>query len=152
MQVGTSCTSTVSRGTDYTFTWLRRVEWSSSLFAVRAGVLWRCRHPGISPLSRYGIQLSLVLPSVLPAKSLQTSCGLHRFEPVVGAVSPPSWAMLLTRQGISLGPYPRVCAEMHIALWAKQRVPFTLLLHVAMQTGLYLHRRSAFVRCLACSL
>ena len=25
--------------------------------------------------------------------------------------------------------------------WAKQRVPFTLLLHVAMQMGLYLHRR-----------
>ena len=60
-------------------------------------------HPGISPLSRYGIQLALVLPSVLPVTSLhETSCGLHRFEPVAGAVLPPSWAMSLTRQGISL--------------------------------------------------
>jgi hypothetical protein len=100
-------------------------------------------HPGISPLSRYGIQLALVLPSVLPVMSLQTSCGLHRFEPVVGAVLPPSWAMLLTRQGISLAPYLRVRAEMHYLTWAKQRVPFTLLLHVAMQMGLYLHRRAA---------
>ena len=32
----------------------------------------------------------------------QTSLGFHRFEPVIGAVSPLSWAMLLTRQGISL--------------------------------------------------
>jgi hypothetical protein len=33
---------------------------------------------------------------------LQTSCGLHRFEPVVGIVSPLPRAMSLTRQGISL--------------------------------------------------
>jgi len=63
-------------------------------------------HPGISPLSRYGIQLALVLPSVLPVTSLhETSCGLHRFEPVAGAVLPPSWAMSLTRQGISLNVF-----------------------------------------------
>jgi hypothetical protein len=100
-------------------------------------------HPGISPLSRYGIQLALVLPSVLPVMSLQTSCGLHRFEPVAGAVLPPSWAMSLTRQGISLGPYPSCLCRNAFHTWAKQRVPFTLLLHVAMQMGLYLHRRSA---------
>src|SRR5436190_5466645 len=42
------------------------------------------RHPGISPLSRYGDPKSLrILPSVLPVTSLQeTSCGFHRFEPV----------------------------------------------------------------------
>ena len=33
----------------------------------------------------------------------QTSLGFHRFEPVIGIVSPLPWAMLLTRQGISLG-------------------------------------------------
>ena len=72
-------------------------------------------HPGISPLSRYGIQLALVLPSVLPVTSLhETSCGLHRFEPVAGAVLPPSWAMSLTRQGISLGP----CLRDYIT-WAR---------------------------------
>src|SRR5580692_9705032 len=32
----------------------------------------------------------------------QASLGFHRFEPVIGIVSPLSWAMLLTRQGISL--------------------------------------------------
>ena len=32
----------------------------------------------------------------------QTSLGFHRFEPVIGIVSPLPWAMLLTRQGISL--------------------------------------------------
>ena len=53
--------------------------------------------------------------------------------------------MLLTRQGISLAPYLRVRAEMHYLTWAKQRVPFTLLLHVAMQMGLYLHRRDVGV-------
>jgi hypothetical protein len=68
-------------------------------------------HPGISPLSRYGIQLALVLPSVLPVMSLQTSCGLHRFEPVIGTVSPPPWAMLLTRQGISLRSVNFTCAK-----------------------------------------
>ena len=33
----------------------------------------------------------------------QTSLGFHRFEPVIGIVSPLPRAMLLTRQGISLG-------------------------------------------------
>ena len=32
----------------------------------------------------------------------QTSLGFHRFEPVIGIVSPLPWAILLTRQGISL--------------------------------------------------
>ena len=57
---------------------------------------------GSHPRVVTGSQLALVLPSVLPVMSLQTSCGLHRFEPVAGAVLPPSWAMSLTRQGISL--------------------------------------------------
>jgi hypothetical protein len=68
-------------------------------------------HPGISPLSRYGIQLALVLPSVLPVMSLQTSCGLHRFEPVrwngvataLGNVTYP------TRNFATLGPF--ICYE-----------------------------------------
>jgi hypothetical protein len=32
----------------------------------------------------------------------RTSLGFHRFEPVIEVVSPLPWAMLLTRQGISL--------------------------------------------------
>jgi hypothetical protein len=67
-----------------------------------------------------------------------------------GTVLPPPRAMSLTRQGISLASYLRDRAEMHYLTWAKQRVPFTLPLHVAMQTGLYLHRGES--RCLASSL
>ena len=44
---------------------------------------------------------SLTLGIALDALA-QTSLGFHRFEPVIGIVSPLSWAMLLTRQGISL--------------------------------------------------
>src|ERR1700688_3106811 len=66
-------------------------------------------HPGIStPESLRGneaapMRLPRILPSVLPFDALaQTSLGFHRFEPVIGIVSPLPWAMLLTRQGISL--------------------------------------------------
>ena len=44
---------------------------------------------------------SLTLGIALDALA-QTSLGFHRFEPVIGIVSPLPWAMLLTRQGISL--------------------------------------------------
>jgi hypothetical protein len=96
---------------------------------------------GLSTLeSLRGFELLRILPSVLPVTSLhETSCGFHRFEPVVGTMLPLSRAMLLTRQGISLASYLRDRAEMHYLTRAKQRVPFTLLLHVAMQMGLYLH-------------
>ena len=59
---------------------------------------------GLSTLeSLRGSELLRILPSVLPVTSLhETSCGLHRFEPVDGTVLPPPRAMLLTRQGISL--------------------------------------------------
>src|SRR5437773_12208609 len=59
---------------------------------------------GLSTLeSLRGFELLRILPSVLPVTSLhETSCGLHRFEPVDGTVLPPPRAMLLTRQGISL--------------------------------------------------
>ena len=145
MQVGTSCTSTVSRGTDYTFTWLRRVESSSSLFAVRAGVLWLGKPSrDLTPESLRGSESLRILPSVLPVTSLhETSCGFHRFEPVKwnGVATAPGNVTYPTRN------FARSClrdrAEMHYLTWAKQRVPFTLLLHVAMQMGLYLHRRSA---------
>ena len=73
-------------------------------FAVRAGVLWlRLPSRDLTPESLRGSESLRILPSVLPVTSLhETSFGLHRFEPVVGAVLPPSWAMSLTRQGISL--------------------------------------------------
>ena len=110
---------------------------------IRAGVLWNLSISiqGLSTLeSLRGSESLRILPSVLPATSLHdTSCGFHRFEPVVGTMLPPSRAMLLTRQGISLGRIFRDRAECnHLG---EQRVPFTLLLHVAMQMGLYLHRR-----------
>src|SRR6266404_4980377 len=95
--------------------------WSHRFISVRAGVLWTSclDHLRISSL-----------------KSLR----FHRFEPVIGIVSPLPWAMLLTRQGISLcscksTTYDRFTSSMLCIL----------LLHVAMQMGLYLHRRvSAF--------
>jgi hypothetical protein len=68
-----------------------------------------CSHPGVSnPESLRGNDVSptrapRVLPSVLPFDApVQASLGFHRFEPVIGIVSPLPWAMLLTRQGISL--------------------------------------------------
>src|SRR6267154_4692525 len=80
--------------------------WSHRFFEVRAGVLWTSHldHPGVShPESLRGNELPRILPSVLPFDALaQTSLGFHRFEPVIGIVSPLPWAMLLTRQGISL--------------------------------------------------
>jgi len=58
---------------------------------------------GSQPLSRYGETSCLEsYPRYCPSTYLRTSLGFHRFEPVVGTVLPPSRAMLLTRQGISL--------------------------------------------------
>ena len=84
--------------------------WSHRFFEVRAGVLWTSflDHPGIStPESLRGNEAArarasnLTLGIALDAP-VQTSLGFHRFEPVIGIVSPLPWAMLLTRQGISL--------------------------------------------------
>jgi hypothetical protein len=113
--------------------------------AVRAGVLWLGKPSrDLTPESLRGSESLRILPSVLPVTSLhETSFGFHRFEPVVGTMSPLSRAMLLTRQGISLGPYSVFVQKCTSHNGAKQRVPFTLLLHVAMQMGLYLHQRSA---------
>src|SRR5260370_3211889 len=119
--------------------------WCDRFFEVRAGVLWTSYldHPGIStPESLRGneaarVRLSRILPSVLPFDALaQTSLGFHRFEPVIGIVSPLPWAMLLTRQGISLcscksTTYDRFTSSMLCIL----------LLHVAMPMELYRHRR-----------
>jgi hypothetical protein len=72
-------------------------------FAVRAGVLWLgLPSRDLTPESLrdptcVGLTLGITRDVLHGA-----SCGLHRFEPVAGAVLPPSWAMLLTRQGISL--------------------------------------------------
>src|SRR5207249_2265592 len=65
-------------------TLFRRVESSSSLFAVRAGVLWlRLPSRDLTPESLRGSESLRILPSVLPVTSLhETSCGFHRFEPV----------------------------------------------------------------------
>jgi hypothetical protein len=80
---------------------------------------------GLSTLeSLRGFELLRILPSVLPVTSLhETSCGFHRFEPVVETMLPLSRAMLLTRQGISLTSYLRDRAEMHYLTWAEQHVP-----------------------------
>ena len=50
---------------------------------------------GLSTLeSLRGSESPRILPSVLPVTSLhETSCGFHRFEPVIGTMSPLSWAM-----------------------------------------------------------
>ena len=53
-------------------------------------------------MTHIALTWSLTLGIALDARA-QTSLGFHRFEPVIGIVSPLSWAMLLTRQGISLG-------------------------------------------------
>jgi hypothetical protein len=80
-----------------------------------------------------------ILPSVLPFDApVQASLGFHRFEPVIGIVSPLPWAMLLTRQGISL---IHVVDSLDIFIRINGGAflkAFTL--HVAMQIGLYLHR------------
>ena len=55
--------------------------------------------------SRYGdsnANSNLTLGITRDAPAYIASVGLHRFEPVNRAVSPPLRAMLLTRQGISL--------------------------------------------------
>ena len=52
----------------------------------------------------------------------QTSLGFHRFEPVIGIVSPLSWAMLLTRQGISLG---HVIDFVRVSLLTRNQGEFT---------------------------
>jgi hypothetical protein len=64
VQVGTSCTSTVSRGTDYTFTWSQRLEAvtaESSRLTARTirdqgrRVMRLAAHPeSLTSLSRYG--------------------------------------------------------------------------------------------------
>ena len=100
-------------------------------------------HLRISPLkslrgnqvTRNAFAWSLTLGIALDALA-QTSLGFHRFEPVIGIVSPLPWAILLTRQGISLG-HVIDFAEVFTSLEIKA---ILLTLHVAMQIGLYLHR------------
>ncbi len=76
-----------------------------------------CSHPGVShPESLRGNEVArafasnLTLGITLDALA-RTSLGFHRFEPVIGIVSPLPWAMLLTRQGISLRSVNPACAE-----------------------------------------
>ena len=71
-------------------------------------MLWLAAIQGSHTLSRYGetrrrawLASNLTLGIALDALA-QASLGFHRFEPVIGIVSPLPWAMLLTRQGISL--------------------------------------------------
>jgi hypothetical protein len=107
-------------------------------------VLWLSPSEGLTPQVVTGkrggaIALTSSLTLGIARDALaQTSLGFHRFEPVIGTVSPPPWAMLLTRQGISLihvidsfGVFIRINGEAVLKA-------FTL--HVAMQIGLYLHR------------
>ena len=110
MQVGTSWGSAVSRGIDYTFTWKQRLE------KVALGILpFADRQiPGPACYEAFRLHPGLSTPESLRGSSdddltlgitrdvLQTSGGLHRFEPVVWTGSLPPRAMSLTRQGISL--------------------------------------------------
>src|SRR5579863_7151010 len=88
-----------------------------------------------TPESLRGSESPRILPSVLPAIPCRYRVGSTDLSRLTGTVLPPSRAMLLTRQGISLGSF---LSEINHR--GEQRVPFTLLLHVAMQMGLYLHR------------
>ena len=106
--------------------------WTRYLDHLRISLLKSLRGNQAAPNA---LTRSLTLGIALDALA-QTSLGFHRFEPVVGIVSPLSWAMLLTRQGISLGhviDFVRVFYSLEIKA-------ILLALHVAMQIGLYLHR------------
>jgi hypothetical protein len=101
-------------------------------------------HPGIShPESLRGNGGAPIRPSNLTLgialdALAQTSLGFHRFEPVIGIVSPLPWAMLLTRQGISLSKL-LICLLFLFKSVVKMFLNiFTL--YVATQNGLYLHQ------------
>src|SRR3974390_1163071 len=102
---------------------------------------------GLSTLeSLRGSELPRILPSVWPAIPCRYRVGSTDLSRLTRTVLPPSRAMSLTRQGISL-----------IDLFHMNRPYGTSgvflsrsLLHVAMQMGLYLHRGES--RCLASSL
>jgi hypothetical protein len=71
-------------------------------------VLWLSPSEGLIPQVVTGKRGCAVAPTssltlgIARDALAQTSLGFHRFEPVIGIVSPLPWAMLLTRQGISL--------------------------------------------------
>jgi len=96
----------------------------------------------LNPWVVTGFQPLLDLPSVLPVTSLQTSCGLHRFEPVIERCRHRPGQCYLPDKEFRLG-LTFVFVQKCTLTGVKQRVPFTLLLHVAMQMGLYLHQRCA---------
>jgi hypothetical protein len=108
------------------------VLWTSCLDHLRISTLKSLRG---NETAR--VRLPRILPSVLPSTHLYTrrwgSTDLSRLS---GTVLPPSRAMLLTRQGISLGhviDFVEVFHSLEIKV-------ILLTLHVAMQIGLYLHR------------
>jgi hypothetical protein len=105
---------------------------------------------GSQPLSRYGDQSLDLTLGITRDVLQQPSLGLHRFEPVVwnDVATVPGNVTYPTRN-FALALLPRLCRNAALPR-SERRVPFTLLLHVAMQMGLYLHRRER--RCLACSL
>ena len=72
--------------------------WTSYLDHLRFSHLKSLRGNEAAPNA---LASNLTLGIALDALA-QTSLGFHRFEPVIGIVSPLPWAMLLTRQGISL--------------------------------------------------
>jgi hypothetical protein len=129
VRVGTSCTSTITGGTDYTFHPHCLCLWGN------AGVLAAFRQPSVlRPQSIRGQPFSGRLPSVLPSRIRTMPFGLHRYEPVMGL-------LLLTRQGISLKP----CLNLNLVLSRNlggQTFLARLSLHVAMQMGPYLYPMS----------
>ena len=102
VQVGTSCESAVSRGIDYTFTWKQRLEKVRFYIPGPACYGTIQFHPGLSTPESLRGSSDDDLTLGITRDVLQTSGGLHRFEPVVWTGSLPPRAMSLTRQGISL--------------------------------------------------
>src|ERR1700758_2978492 len=79
---------------------------------------------GLSTLeSLRGSESPRILPSVLPAIPCRYRVGSTDLSRLTGTVSPPSRAMLLTRQGISLDLF--LCKS---TTQNERRVPFTFAL------------------------
>jgi hypothetical protein len=93
---------------------------------------------GLSTLeSLRGFESSRILPSVLPATSLQsTSCGFHRFEPVEwnGVATAPGNVTYPTRNFATLGPFVLLHQQANCPVCGDTHCAYPL--HVAMQIGL----------------
>ena len=86
-------------------------------------MLWlRLPSRDLTPESLRGSNLRWILPSVLPVTSLhETSCGLHRFEPVVGngVATVPGNVTYPTRNFATLGPFLMLRTHARLRVLAK---------------------------------